>query len=773
MKLGYKRLIAASVIFLLVTPLLLWIADKIWPLPDPEPQIATIVTAEDGTPLWRFADKEGIWRYHVTLSDVSPEYLQALIAYEDRWFYQHPGVNPIAILRAAWQDLSSGKIVSGGSTLSMQVARLIDPHSRTLGGKLKQLWRTLQLEWYYSKDEILEIYLNRAPFGGTLEGIGAASWAYLGKSPADLSAGEATLMAVLPQAPSRLRPDRYPERAQAARDKVLDRLAEYQIWPKEKVAEIKQEQVLLAPRQTPQLAPLLARRMYNEQKAPVITTTIDINLQRQLEELAKQWKYQLADKTSLAILVVDHTDMSVKGYVGSADFNDNQRFGHVDMISAWRSPGSTLKPFIYGLALDEGLIHAESLLQDVPRRFEDYRPGNFDTGFNGAVSASEALSRSLNLPAVQLIEAYGAKKFAAKLRHNHLEMRFPYGSEPNLALILGGTATRMDQLVATFSALARHGKTAPLRFTPEQTINERMLMSPGAAWIIRRILAGEARPRPDSAISAVVPLAWKTGTSYGYRDAWSIGVNARYTIGVWVGRPDGTPVAGQFGFATAVPIMNQVHNLLTSYFYQNKQRPPVDPRPNSVSAAAICWPTGKALPKEDSNCRVSRRSWILDNTIPPTLLNESQEGILGINEKVWIDKEGKRTGPNCPGAQLKDIALWPIALDAWLPEKERRAKRLPPISLTCPPIKEDMIPLYISGIRKGDLLRPLPGETQLEITVSTQGGSGMQWWFLNGEQIGKTENGATFSYLLEKRGKYQLSVLDLSGQTDMVNFSFR
>ncbi|MFU9002826.1 peptidoglycan glycosyltransferase PbpC [Proteus sp. TSJ240517] len=773
MKLGYKRLIAVIIIFLLTTPILVWIADKIWPLPDPEPQIATIVTAQDGTPLWRFADKEGVWRYHVKLADVSPEYLEALITYEDRWFYQHPGVNPMAILRAAWQDLSSGRIVSGGSTLSMQVARLIDPHSHTLGGKIKQLWRTLQLEWYYSKDEILEIYLNRAPFGGTLEGIGAASWAYLGKSPADLSAGEATLMAVLPQAPSRLRPDRYPERAQAARDKVLDRLAEYQIWPQEKVDEIKEEQVLLAPRQTPQLAPLLARRMYNEKREPVITTTIDINIQRQLEDIANQWKYQLADKTSLAILVVDHTDMSVKGYVGSADFNDNSRFGHVDMISAWRSPGSTLKPFIYALALDEGLIHAESLLQDVPRRFDNYRPGNFDSDFNGAVSASEALSRSLNLPAVQLIEVYGAKKFAAKLRHNHLEMRFPYGSEPNLALILGGTATRMDELVSAFSALARQGKTAPLRFKPEQIIENRVLMSQGAAWIVRRILAGEARPRPDSAISPVVPLAWKTGTSYGYRDAWSIGVNARYTIGVWVGRPDGTPVAGQFGFATAVPIMNQVNNLLTGYFYQNKQRPPTDLRPNSVTAATICWPTGKALPKEDSNCRVSRRSWILDNTIPPTLLNDSQEGILGINEKIWLDDEGKRTGPNCPNAELKDIALWPIALEAWLPEKERRAKRLPPISETCPPIKEDIIPLFISGIRAGDLLRPLPGETNLEITVSTQGGSGMQWWFLNGEQIGKTENGETFSYLLEKRGKYQLSVLDLSGQTDMVNFIFR
>ncbi|MBG2913151.1 peptidoglycan glycosyltransferase PbpC [Proteus terrae] len=773
MKLGYKQFIAVIIIFLLAMPILVWIADKIWPLPDPEPQIATIVTAQDGTPLWRFADKEGVWRYHVKLTDVSPEYLEALITYEDRWFYQHPGVNPMSILRAAWQDLSSGRIVSGGSTLSMQVARLIDPHSRTLGGKIKQLWRTLQLEWYYSKDEILEIYLNRAPFGGTLEGIGAASWAYLGKSPADLSAGEATLMAVLPQAPSRLRPDRYPERAQAARDKVLDRLAEYQIWPQEKVDEIKEEQVLLAPRQTPQLAPLLARRMYNEKREPVITTTIDINIQRQLEDIVNQWKYQLADKTSLAILVVDHTDMSVKGYVGSADFNDNSRFGHVDMISAWRSPGSTLKPFIYALALDEGLIHAESLLQDVPRRFDNYRPGNFDSDFNGAVSASEALSRSLNLPAVQLIEVYGAKKFAAKLRHNHLEMRFPYGSEPNLALILGGTATRMDELVSAFSALARQGKTAPLRFKPEQIIEDRVLMSPGSAWIIRRILAGEARPRPDSAISPVVPLAWKTGTSYGYRDAWSIGVNARYTIGVWVGRPDGTPVAGQFGFATAVPIMNQVNNLLTGYFYQNKQRPPTDLRPNSVTAATICWPTGKALPKEDSNCRVSRRSWILDNTIPPTLLNDSQEGILGINEKIWLDNEGKRTGPNCPNAELKDIALWPIALEAWLPEKERRAKRLPPISETCPPIKEDIIPLFISGIRAGDLLRPLPGETNLEITVSTQGGSGMQWWFLNGEQIGKTGNGETFSYLLEKRGKYQLSVLDLSGQTDMVNFIFR
>ncbi len=323
----------------------LWLADKIWPLPLREVKMARVVVGEDGTPLWRFADDEGVWRYPVRLDQVSPEYIQALLTYEDRWFYQHPGVNPLSLVRAAWQDIRAGKILSGGSTLSMQVARLIDPHSRTLGGKLKQIWRTLQLEWHYSKDEILEMYLNRAPFGGTLQGVGAASWAYLGKPPSELSAGEAALLAILPQAPSRLRPDRYPERAQAACDKVMQRLAQYKIWPEDKVADIRQEMLWLAPRQVPQLAPLLARRMAKGHRQEIIKTTIDAGLQRQLEDMAVNWKYQLPEKTSVGVLVIDHTDMAVKAYIGSLDFQDDSRFGHVDMINSWRSPGSTLKPF--------------------------------------------------------------------------------------------------------------------------------------------------------------------------------------------------------------------------------------------------------------------------------------------------------------------------------------------------------------------------------------------------------------------------------------------
>ncbi|EJD6475076.1 peptidoglycan glycosyltransferase PbpC [Providencia rettgeri] len=770
MKKWLRRTGITLVLLVIILPLAFLAADKIWPLPIKQIEMARTVVAADGTPLWRFADKEGIWRFPVTLEEVSPDFIEALLTYEDRHFYRHPGVNPFSLVRAAGQFVSSGRIVSGGSTISMQVARLIDPHERTLGGKLKQLWRTAQLEYHYSKDEILEMYLNRAPYGGTIEGIGAASWVYLNKSPAKLTASEAALFAVLPQAPSRLRPDRYPQRAQAARDKVLDRLEEYQVWSSEKVADIKQEQIWLAPRKNPHSAPLLARRVTKDTQQSIIETTIDASLQRQLEDMAMNWKNQLPKQTSLGILVVDHTDMAVKAYIGSIDFQDDSRFGHVDMISAWRSPGSTLKPFLYALAMDDGLIHAESLLQDVPRRFNDYRPGNFDSGFNGPVSVSDALVRSLNLPVVQLLDVYGSKRFTAQLRNVGTELRFPLGSEPNLSLILGGTATRMEDLVSAYSAFARKGNVSPLRFKPADEIRDRVLMSPGAAWIVRRIMGGEARPVPEANLSGQLNLAWKTGTSYGYRDAWAIGVNPRYTIGVWVGRPDATPVAGQLGFATAIPIMNQINGMLLSKIYQSHEPLPKDVKPASVSQAVICWPGGTSLLKDDNNCRQRRLSWILDNTIPPTLMARDQESLLGLRQKIWVNDKGLQVAADCPNAQEKEVHLWPITVESWLPSSEKRENRLPKADLACPPMKLEMPPLLISGIRDGEVLQRLPGKTSLDLRLVTQGGQGQKWWFLNGEQVNTTEQNGSILLTLDKSGNYQISVLDLSGQVTAMSF---
>ncbi len=753
---------------------LLWLADRIWPLPMPSDDLARVVLAEDGTPLWRFADADGVWRYPVSPEQVSSLYLQALLTYEDRWFYYHLGVNPMALVRAAWLNARGGRVVSGGSTLSMQVARLLDPHDRTVAGKLRQLWRTLQLEWHLSKRDILQIYLDRAPFGGTLQGVAAASWAYLGKSPLHLTPSEAALLAVLPQAPSRLRPDRHPERAERARNKVLQRLAQYRVWPEQRLREAAEEPLVLAPRQEPALAPLLARRLNTPGSPPLIRTTVDAGLQRRLEDLLLGWRARLPERTSAAILVVDAQTMAVRAYLGSIDLTDARRFGHVDMVRALRSPGSTLKPFLYGLAMDDGLIHSESLLQDVPRRYGDYRPGNFSSGFSGPVSASSALALSLNLPAVQLLEAYGPKRFAAQLRMGGLPLTLPPLAEPNLSLILGGAGSRLEDLVGGYAALAREGKSAQVRLQPQAPLVEHRLLSPGAAWIIRRILGGQARPDRDRHAELVrrPQLAWKTGTSYGFRDAWSIGVGPRYLIGVWIGRPDGTPVAGQFGLASAAPLMLQVHDLLSNRDSQRGFEAPVQRTPANVGVAAICWPLGQAMSRQDDNCRRQRFAWTLDGTVPPTLQAADQPLGLGLREHIWVNDRGLRVDSTCPGAQAREVALWPAPLEPWLPRAERRAARLPAMDPTCPPQGPvSAPPLAIVGIRSGDhLRRPATSGEPLQVPVSALGGAGRRWWFLNGQPLGETQGQDSLLVRLPQAGQAELSALDESGETARVVF---
>ena len=739
-----------------------FVADYLFPLSVSQNKTTQTVIAEDETPLWRFADKNGIWRYSVSLDEVPDYYLDALLNYEDRYFFDHIGINPISLLRAAWQNISNDRIVSGGSTISMQVARLLYPHDRTLFGKLKQIFRTFQLELHYNKKEILTLYINHAPYGGTIEGIGAASWSYFGKQPKELTRSEAILLAVLPQAPSRLRPDRFPERAKQARDKVLDRLVEYQVWSKDLIEQVRRDEVWVYPRKAPQLAPLLAYRL--KQQYPnddIIHSTIDASIQYNLEDLAINRKKQLPPKTSLAILVVDHTDMTVKGYVGSADFNDKERFGQIDMISSLRSPGSTLKPFIYAFAIDEGMIHSESLLQDVPRITSDYRPTNFDEGFYGPVSASEALSKSLNLPAVQLIELYGPKRFTAKLASIGLTLS-SIANEPNISYILGGASLRMDNLVSAYSAFARHGEVSPLRFTQKEPLINKPLISDGSAWITRQMLINSNL------------LAYKTGTSYGYRDAWAIGINPRYLIGVWVGRPDGTPVPGQYGSMSAMPILQQVNSILLNR-ETRLNRPIIDNEmPKSVSSMKICWPLGQPLPESDANCHRQKTAWVLDKMVPPTLstYSELKNNIYRsgwIN--IWVNERGERVAADCLGAQKKQVALWPVSLENWLLTKERRKSILPPIDKTCPVMGKDIFSsLNIVGLRDKQLIRALPGFNQVTVDLIPEGGYGEKWWFLDGDLVANSHNNEKIALTVTKKGIHRLLLLDESGQIVRLTF---
>ncbi|MWN06455.1 penicillin-binding protein 1C [Gilliamella sp. Pas-s95] len=740
-----------------------FVADHFFPLSITNNKTTQTILAEDGTPLWRFADENGVWRYPIQLDDVPNDYLDVLLNYEDRHFYEHVGINPASLLRAAWQNISNKRIISGGSTISMQVARLLYPHDRTMIGKLKQIFRTLQLELHFTKDEILTLYINRAPFGGTIEGLGSASWSYFGKAPKALTRSEAVLLAVLPQAPSRLRPDRYPKRAKQARDKVLARLAQYQVWSPDIIDQVQKEEVWVYPRKKPQLAPLLARRL-NQQypNIDIIHSTIDLSLQYSLEDIANNRKNQLPPKTSLAILVVDHTDMSVKGYIGSVDFNDKERFGQVDMISALRSPGSTLKPFMYALAIDDGMIHSESLLQDTPRISSDYRPTNFDEDFYGPISASEALKNSLNLPAVELIELYGPKRFAGKLASIGLPLE-SNGNNPNISYILGGASLRMDNLVSAYSAFARHGQVSPLRFTQDEPLLSKPFISDGCAWITRQMLVNNHQ------------LVYKTGTSYGYRDAWAVGMNPRYLIGVWVGRPDGTPVVGQYGSITAVPILQQVNSLLLNKDRRLNRPLPLVTKPATVTSAKICWPSGQVLPANDENCHRQKNAWILNNMIPPTL-----DTLTVLNNNIyrsgwvtiWVNNEGKRVSADCLNAHKKQIALWPIALENWLLPKERRQSLFPEMDKDCPVFGKDVFsPLNIIGLRDKQLVKRLPGQQDVTIDVTPQGGTGDKWWFLDGDLIEQTHDNQKVALRVTQTGLHHLLLLDQSGQILRLSFT--
>jgi penicillin-binding protein 1C len=746
---------------LLLTGLLL--LDRILPA-DLQPEVqARMVVAADGQPLRAFADDEGVWRYTTQLDQVSPRYLEALIQYEDRWYYQHCGVNPFALLRAGWQWLQRGEIISGGSTLTMQTARLRFGLKTGVADKLVQILRALQLELHYSKTEILAYYLNHAPFGGTLQGVEAASRSYFGYSAADLTQAQAALLAVLPQSPSRFRPDRYPERAQQMRDKVLKRLVKFGILSPAQAADARMEPVAAASPSFSMSAPLLARRLSAEQPdASLIRTFIDRDLQLTLEQIARDSIHLLPERASLAMLVMEHGTGRVVAYVGSAGLLEEERFGHIDMVMAERSPGSTLKPFIYGMALDEGLIHSESLLMDVPLAFGDYRPKNFNRGFSGPVSVSQALKESLNLPAVQILDQLGPDKFYARLQTAGAGLHLPLDAKPNLAIALGGVSTDLEHLVGLYSALANEGTALLPRLTPESPLRRKQLLSPGAAWIIRSLLE-----RRDEVSGAGSGLAIKTGTSFGSRDAWALAIAPHHTIGVWVGRPDNAAMVGHFGNFTAVPIVQTIAAVLPST--------PDTPhaQPETVTRQAICWPGGQP---STELCDEERRAWVLEETLPRTLMTTREQTPLIPIPEIEVElatDSGLRVSLGCVAQSRKQrLALWPAPLQQWIKPEWRTADRIPPLDPRCRlaaglPAKS---PVTIVGLHNHDRIKRHASTRDVPlISVDVVGGQPNWYWFLNGELL--PDNGSHLDLRLELAGEYQLAVSDQAGMSDRLNFT--
>jgi len=587
----------------------------------PHPVVAREVVDREGRLLRAFPLNDGRWRLAAEPGDVDPRLIAMLTAYEDKRFFDHGGIDTVAMARAALQALTSGRVISGGSTLSMQVARLTEPpRPRTLSAKIAQMRRALELEARLSKAEILSLYLTLAPYGGNIEGIRAAALTYFGKEPRRLTLGEAALLVALPQSPEARRPDRSPARARAARDRVLDRLAGAGLISADEVRLARLENVPQARRPMPMVAPHLAEDMVTAAPGLAIhRLALDAPLQQRLEALARERTEALGRGLSTAIVVVDNESAEVRAYVGSADFADRSRAGEVDLARAVRSPGSTLKPFIYALAFEDGLVHPDSLIEDAPVRFGAWRPENFDRSFQGTLPVRRALQLSLNVPAVRLLEAVGPERLAARLHQAGARLELPPGAAPGLPLGLGGVGIRLVDLAMLYSALARGGEAHALVYRREAKAvaapRRADLVGEVAAYYVGRCLIGA--PAPDHALSG--RIAFKTGTSYGYRDAWAIGYDGRRTVAVWVGRPDGQAVAGLMGRTAAAP-------LLFDAFARIVRVPaPLPPSPKGALAEG----NAARLPPPQRHFGRTRQEQAMEVVYPPEGARVSREGSDG------------------------------------------------------------------------------------------------------------------------------------------------
>lgn len=521
-------------------------------------QRSTEVVDANGRLLRAFTTEDGKWRLRTAADDVDPLYLALLKAYEDRRFDHHWGVDPLAAVRAAGQWIERGRIVSGASTISMQAARLLEPRKRSLLTKVIQSARALQLEWRYSKQEILAIYLTLAPMGGNLEGVRAASFAYFGKEPKQLSAAEAALLVALPQSPERRRPDRAPEMAQAGRDRVLARGLEHGVIDQRLFDLAASRPVPTRRLAMPMQAPHLAAWLAQQSPGAIVSTTVRLELQNALAQLVAEEQRQLADRPQIAVVAIDNRSGAVVAWLAGTDYFG--RSGQVDLVRAHRSPGSALKPLIYAMAFDDRALHPESLVEDVPVRFKDWLPRNFDRDHQGAVTVRRALQQSLNVPAVLALERVGPQRFLSTLRTAGAAPGLPAGDSGNsLGIALGSASISPLEMAGLYSGLANGGLFAPPTVRRDRPRTEPVrLVGPTAAWYVADILSEAPLPEGFAALRPALRerrVAYKTGTSAAFRDAWAAGYSANWTVVVWVGHADGTPRPGQLGRLSALPVL--------------------------------------------------------------------------------------------------------------------------------------------------------------------------------------------------------------------------
>jgi len=733
------------------------------PLPERDPGWSTVVEYRDGRPAYVFLSPDDKWRLPIELPRIDPKYAVALVALEDKRFWSHHGVDPIAIARAGWSDLTSGHRVSGGSTLSMQLARLLEPRARTVPNKLLDMFRALQLDLRRTKTEILEDYLARTPYGDNVEGLESAAWSYFGHGAQQLTPLEIATLLAVPQGPAHYAPSpANAPRLKARRDAILAKLIAAGVFAQVDAAQALAdttpvpEHLRPMPRDAPHVAVSLRARHRDELR---IRSTLDAGAQALVERQVHLRAPELQRKGIHAgtVVVVDHHTREVVALVGNLDFADSLHGGQIAMYDRARSPGSTLKPFLYAIAIDRGLALPEYLVADVPSQYGTYRPRNFDNDWAGLVTLKTALSRSLNLPFIDLLQQLGVEPFVGELERMGVAAARMQPGQYGLSMIVGGIELTPLEVAGMYATLAENGVYEPIRLVATPPVAPQPIFGSGAAWLTRQALSIKDRPdfpRRREGNGMPAEIHWKTGTSFGFRDAWAVGSGPQYTAVVWTGNVDNKPSADLIGSEAAGPLLFDVLEGLAD---TSRKPAPVVP-PDDLALVDVCSYSGH-IAGDACEHRVKALAPIHSVPTAPCPYHQAYD----------VDRLTARAVlPACHAAghdyDRKSFVVLPSSVNAWLAERNRAIPEAPVFDDGCavdpggaPPImitpSDGQVVTLLPGVPAGNQVVPLAASTRAP-TLS---------WFVDGALIGTTPASQRV-YWTPSRGKHQVVVADDAGR---------
>ncbi|MFM2138502.1 MAG: hypothetical protein RJA57_809 [Bacteroidota bacterium] len=761
---GVRRLMKGLGLTLLGLIAVFFLLHLLFPLPD-RVEYSTQVLDGRGEVAHAYLTSDQKWRMRTELHEISPILQRAIVAKEDRHFYRHPGVNPFAIVRAFFANLFHWRRMSGASTITMQVAKMLEPGKRNLWSKCREVFRALQLELTYSKKEILQLYLNLVPYGGNIEGVKAAALLYFNKNPDHLSLAEITALSIIPNKPGVMVPGRHNDFIIKERNRWLQRFAERGVFTQKEIADARAEPLLARRHTVPRYIPHLSYHMRRTGAARV-NTHIDMNTQRKIENLVADYtrSQRLKNIRNAAVIVIDNRTHRVVGYVGSSGFGDTLDGGQVNGARAVRQPGSTLKPLLFGLCFDEGLLTPKTVMTDVAVNYEGYAPENYDDRFNGYVTTEYALEHSLNIPAVKALRQFGTEKFSQVLIRAGFRQVEKDRRKLGLSMILGGCGTTLEELTALFSAFANEGILVPPSYSNLDTGRASItLLSPAATYMINEILSKVNRPDFPlnwTATERMPKIAWKTGTSYGRRDAWSIGYNKRYTVGVWVGNFSGVGAADLSGANTATPLLFRIFNTIDYDPDEEWFRQPPD-----CDIRQVCAETG--APPAPQCTQI-----ITDLFIPLVSPTKRCENRQEIAISITGDRSYCRSCQPASGFRRKVYRLIEPEMQSWYEENRIGWDKVPPHDPDCEAVFRGSAPVIQSPRSGTEYLISTQDPEPLQLSARCSNDVSRIYWYVNNRFYRSAAPGEKI-FFMPPEGSVKISCSDDRGRNRDVRIRVR